>query len=342
MTVVLGSAKQSKLMAISVVPSFNYTTPKKDSVAGYTLIQTLDNAIDTVPHTKFNGQPTYVLAQTTQPTCQGDEAGIGGGVKSGTVGKEVKPTSASSTIFISGKQLVREGDSCTMNNGNTVGKYVSFDSPAAIEAFLRQEEENPVLFAGPVSSHGQSTPFTANRRLTIGEKAMVKEVFGDAINPKIVRIHNSKYLPGQPDNTVITPNGHLYYPANLFREDFSKASPADKHLFIHEMAHVWQRQNGTSVTWMGLQEQISKSTTFDPYSYTLSTEKKFGSYGLEQQASMIADYYAKLKGYNNIKVRDPMNPNLEEYKGKLVDFLNNPKDKSNQPRQANTGDTSNH
>lgn len=156
MTLVLGGAKQSKLMAISVAPSFNYTSPKKDTVAGYTLIQTLDNAIDTVPHTKFNGEPAYVLAKTTQPTCQGDEAGIGGGVKSGTIGKEVKPTSASSTIFIAGRQLVREGDSCTMNNGNTVGKYVSSDSPEAMEAFLKQVEENPVLFAGPGS--GTSLP----------------------------------------------------------------------------------------------------------------------------------------------------------------------------------------
>ncbi|MGP5493784.1 DUF4150 domain-containing protein [Psychrobacter celer] len=119
----LGGSQQGQIIAISE-PSFNYTSHKKDSVAGYTLVQVIDNAVDTAKHTTFNGVPAYLLAQTTQPSCQGDEAGIGGGVKSGTVGGEVKPTSASSSIFVEGKALVREGDTCTMNNGNTTGKYI--------------------------------------------------------------------------------------------------------------------------------------------------------------------------------------------------------------------------
>lgn len=120
----LGGSQQANLMAISTSPSFNYTSHKKDSVAGYSLYQFLDNAIDTVSSVSFNGQPAYVLAQTTQPTCKGDEGGVGGGVKSGTVGKEVKPTSGSSGIFVAGKALIREGDTCTMNNTNTTGKYI--------------------------------------------------------------------------------------------------------------------------------------------------------------------------------------------------------------------------
>lgn len=120
----LGGSQQGQIIAISKAPSFNYTSHKKDSTAGYTLVQVIDNAVDTAKQTTFNGVPAYLLAQTTQPTCKGDESGVGGGVKSGTVGKEVKPTSASSTIFVEGKALVREGDTCTMNNGNTTGKYI--------------------------------------------------------------------------------------------------------------------------------------------------------------------------------------------------------------------------
>ncbi|MFC6205581.1 PAAR-like domain-containing protein [Psychrobacter urativorans] len=120
----LGGSQQANLMAISVAPSFNYTSHKKDAVAAYTLFQMLDNAVDTVSTVSFNGQPAYVLAQTTQPTCKGDESGIGGGVKSGTVGKEVKPTSGSSGVFVAGKALIREADTCTMNNANTTGKYI--------------------------------------------------------------------------------------------------------------------------------------------------------------------------------------------------------------------------
>ncbi|MGP5494667.1 PAAR-like domain-containing protein [Psychrobacter celer] len=91
------------------------------------------------------------MTTTTQPRCFGDAAGIGGGVRSGTVGGEVKPTSGSSTIFIEGKALVREGDTCTMNNGNVTGKYVTVDASEAyaMMAKVQKAEEEVVLFAGP-------------------------------------------------------------------------------------------------------------------------------------------------------------------------------------------------
>ncbi len=92
-------SKDTVLMAISLGPSINYTSYKKDAIAGYILYSFIDNA-----------------------------AGRGGGVRSGTIGGEVKPTSGSSTIFIEGKALVREGDTCTMNNGNVTGKYVTVDA----------------------------------------------------------------------------------------------------------------------------------------------------------------------------------------------------------------------
>ncbi|MGP5494957.1 PAAR-like domain-containing protein [Psychrobacter celer] len=133
MSMPLGAANYSTLVAISIAPSINFTSHKKDSTAAYTLTRAIDNAVNTVTSTTFNGKPAYVLDQTTQPDCQGDAAGVGGGVKSGTVGKEVKPTSGSSSILIEGKSLVREGDTCTMNNENTVGKYVSFKNMSAAE-----------------------------------------------------------------------------------------------------------------------------------------------------------------------------------------------------------------
>lgn len=143
-----GGSKDSVLIAISKTPSFNYTSHKKDAVAGFTLTRTIDNAVNTVAHTTFSGQPAYVLDQTTQPDCQGDEAGVGGGVKSGTVGKEVKPTSGSSNVFIGGKALVREDDTCTMNNENVEGTYVSINASWA-DAAVAQAEQDGGLWAGP-------------------------------------------------------------------------------------------------------------------------------------------------------------------------------------------------
>ena len=122
---ILGAARQSKLIAVSVAPSINYTSHKKKSTAPYVLTQSLDNAQNIAKHTTLNGKNAYILSQTSQPTCTGDASGIGGGVKSGTVGKEVKPTKGASNIFVEGKPLIRQGDPCTMNNGNTQGKYIA-------------------------------------------------------------------------------------------------------------------------------------------------------------------------------------------------------------------------
>ncbi len=135
-------SKDTVLMAISNGPSFNYTSHKKDAIAGYTLYAFIDNAEATAEHTFFNGQPAYLLDQTTQPKCFGDAAGIGGGVKSGTIGGEVKPISGSSTIFIEGKALVREGDACTMNNGNVKGMYVTVDAAQAEQIMAQWTDQS--------------------------------------------------------------------------------------------------------------------------------------------------------------------------------------------------------
>lgn len=121
----ISGSQQNQLMAISKTPSFNYTSHKKDSVAGYNLYQMLDNAEDTISNSTMNGFTVYVMGKTIQPTCMGDEAGIGGGVKSGTVGKEVRATTGAPSILYCGYLSIRAGDECTMNNENVEGEYIS-------------------------------------------------------------------------------------------------------------------------------------------------------------------------------------------------------------------------
>ncbi|WP_201613271.1 PAAR-like domain-containing protein [Psychrobacter immobilis] len=121
----ISGSQQNQLMAISKSPSFNYTSHKKDSVAGYNLYQMLDNAEDTISNSTMNGFTVYVMGKTIQPTCMGDEAGVGGGVKSGTVGKEIRATSGAPSILYCGYLSIRADDTCTMNNENVEGKYIS-------------------------------------------------------------------------------------------------------------------------------------------------------------------------------------------------------------------------
>lgn len=122
----LGNRKNAKFMAVSTAPSIN-KTPMGASTppVPYPVCHDLSNSVGVVPHVKLNGDPAYVLAQTTQPHCTGDEPGTAKGIKSGTVTGEIKPTSASKHVKITGKYVVRVGDTCTLNSGNCPGVYVA-------------------------------------------------------------------------------------------------------------------------------------------------------------------------------------------------------------------------
>ncbi|CAB3727514.1 PAAR-like domain-containing protein [Trinickia soli] len=127
----LGARKNAKFKAVSTAPSIN-KTPVGGSTPPlpYPVTEDLSSSVGIVPNVRFNGDPAYVLSQSTQPSCIGDAAGSCKGVKSGTVSGEVKPVRGSSTVRISGKPVIREGDPCTLNGGNCPGIYVTQPAPS--------------------------------------------------------------------------------------------------------------------------------------------------------------------------------------------------------------------
>ncbi|WP_198665364.1 PAAR-like domain-containing protein [Paraburkholderia kururiensis] len=141
----LGARKDGKFKAVSTAPSFN-KTPVGSSTPPlpYPVTEDLSSSLGTVPNVRFNGDPAYVLNQSTQPGCKGDAAGSCKGVKSGTVSGEVKPVRGSSTVRIAGKPVIREGDPCTLNGGNCPGIYVTQSAPgASIEGGTPSASGNP-------------------------------------------------------------------------------------------------------------------------------------------------------------------------------------------------------
>lgn len=129
-------------------------------------------------------------------------------------------------------------------------------------------------------------PEGIKRKLTLGETTLALSVFGNAITYDSVRINCESYLPLglQNDHYVMTPNGELYYRRTLYRSDFSNEPPPTQHLFIHEMVHVWQHQKGMWVRTRGL---VSWATV---YKYRID-KTRLSDYPMEQQASIIADYF---------------------------------------------------
>lgn len=172
------------------------------------------------------------------------------------------------------------------------------------------------------------------RALTVGEINMARSVFASSIDYTDVYIHNDEFLPFglQNDNTVMTPNGEIYFPKGLYRDDFSSLSPQDanlRHLFIHEMVHVWQHQLGYSVMIKGaLLHPWCKLTGCDPYNYVLDSSKTLSDYNMEQQADIIADYFTYFYDNDINKIVSPSGityqGNQQIYKSVLLDFIKDP------------------
>lgn len=127
----IGARKDASFKAISTAPSINKTPIGRAMVpVPYPVVQDLSGSVNASRSVRFNGKPAYLLDQSTQPSCTGDARGTGKGVKSGTVSGEVKPVAGSRSVRIEGKQVVREGDPCTMNGGNNPGTYVTTQTPS--------------------------------------------------------------------------------------------------------------------------------------------------------------------------------------------------------------------
>ncbi|WP_145521616.1 type IV secretion protein Rhs [Yersinia aldovae] len=130
------------------------------------------------------------------------------------------------------------------------------------------------------------------RLLTSGEIYLAKNIFGSSIYWHKVWIHCESYLPFglQGKYVGMTPNGEMYFRKETYKKDFSIASNANQHFFIHEMVHVWQQQQ---VMWVKARGVFSWASS---YKYIIDVSKKLNDYSMEQQAQIIADYFL-LKTY---------------------------------------------
>lgn len=136
-----------------------------------------------------------------------------------------------------------------------------------------------------------AVPKGKSRGLTAGEMTMARTVFADSIDYAKVKIHHSGYplfFGLQDKTTAVTPNGEMYMPHQIYRDDYSWGDAADKRLFMHEMAHVWQDQMGYNVAGNGLRVTSRGASA---YVYQLTENSRLGDFNMEQQGNIISDYY---------------------------------------------------
>ncbi len=127
------------------------------------------------------------------------------------------------------------------------------------------------------------------RRLTPGERGLAAEMFGSGLDATRVRllalpIWDRAFVPGPR---------LMVWPAASAPHDFADAPLRLQAVFIHELTHVWQAQNGVRL----LRAKIRAGDRPSSYAYDLSGEHAFLSgrggiapYGPERYAQLRASW----------------------------------------------------
>jgi hypothetical protein len=131
------------------------------------------------------------------------------------------------------------------------------------------------------------------RPLTPSEVELARSIFGGAVDYARVRIVRRKWWPFQPRGIVMAPGGNIHFHPDspLYRDDFAAAPSSLQGLFIHEMTHVWQAQQGGRF-YLPLMRH-----PFCRYEYRLKAGQPFDRYGLEQQAELVRHRFLADRGH---------------------------------------------
>jgi hypothetical protein len=157
------------------------------------------------------------------------------------------------------------------------------------------------------------------RHLTAGERQILQPIFKDALRYHTVRCDINKANVGGRGNSI-TPAGTAYFSQDIYCEDFSAKDVAesDQWVFVHEMAHAWQWQHGRYPVYEAIGTYFTKGGKYEKaYPYDLTSGSSFDDYNLEQQASIVADYWGLLTG----KLRPQQNKNAQATKNDYLKMM---------------------
>jgi hypothetical protein len=147
------------------------------------------------------------------------------------------------------------------------------------------------------------TPPADARPLTLDEAALARTVFGDALDPARAFVANRKWAFFQPSNVTMAPRGtiHFHPRSGIYHDDFAYAPLGVQGLFIHELVHVWQHQQGIFLPL--------RRHPFCRYRYAVKPGQPFARYGLEQQAEIVRHAFLLGRG-----AQVPGAPPLAQYR----------------------------
>lgn len=150
------------------------------------------------------------------------------------------------------------------------------------------------------------------RKLTEEEIELAREYFGDDLDYSTVNYFNRAPLWGfrkQENAIAVSSSGNIYE----MNEEFYDAGNdfLISNVFLHEMHHVWQWQNGHL-------NPLKKRREHDgTYQYNINEYERFLDFGIEQQGEIIQSIHAF-----RVSLRDQGDQISKERTTILCDYLN--------------------
>ena len=131
------------------------------------------------------------------------------------------------------------------------------------------------------------------RPLSNGERSLARDALLAAFETDhdfdydAVRIVAGHYFPLHLKRYVMTPNGCIYAPADP--GDFSAVgNDGLRGLFVHELAHAWQHQQGVNVLCRGALVQAGHFLSCKRWNpYRIPADRSFTEMNLEAQAEWV-------------------------------------------------------
>jgi|SRR5215217_621809 len=131
------------------------------------------------------------------------------------------------------------------------------------------------------------------RPLTTGEIALAREAFGDGLRYDTIRFLTSPW----PFDRAFVPGrwfgrDWIVWPAATLPEDLAVAPLKSQAIFIHELTHVWQAQQGVNL----LTGKLRAGDRPSAYEYPLGMDCAWEGLNIEQQAMVVEHRFRLSRG----------------------------------------------
>jgi hypothetical protein len=154
---------------------------------------------------------------------------------------------------------------------------MSSEGPAGIGVGASVEKDESV--AGPLGGRG----------LTLGEVTLLRGVFHDAIDYRVMRVRKGSLLTVAA--AAVTLDNLVSFNPDGYFEDYTSAPRVHQAIFVHEGVHVWQYQRKVrdyrwpKAAWEHLRHGPAA------YDYVLDRRKALTDYRFEQMGQIVQDFF---------------------------------------------------